>query len=436
MTLVSFEGMLFEQIYSEANLRAAYKLVKGNKGAPGIDGVTVEQFGIKLDEELRQLSKELQSWTYYPKPVRRVEIPKPHGGVRELGIPTVRDRVVQTSIKLALEPILEPTFSNSSYGFRPGRNQRQAIEAANKYVKGGKKWVVDIDLSRFFDRIHHDRLIHRLSLLIKDKRVLRLVGLTLRSGIMKDGVVSVSTEGSVQGSPLSPILSNVVLDELDKELEKRGLAFCRFADDANIFCSSELAAKRVMASITKFIEKTLKLKVNLEKSQVAESSGVKFLGMTVLNKTVAISAKSMQKAIAKVRDLTPTNSPVPVKVTMEQVNKWYQGWASYHSMTNYPFQLLVIEAHVRKRLRARIVKQAKKRRNLEVKLRARGIGKRAAKVVYGSARSWALAETHVMKTAYDVTWFKEEAGQIIMSDKQLQHWKRHWISPRKHLTPK
>lgn len=267
INLSESDGSLFEKISSTDQLQEAFKAVKRNKGSPGIDGITIAQFEANLGEELGKLQNELCSWTYEPSPVRRVEIPKPTGGVRLLGVPCIRDRIVQASVKAVLEPILDAKFSENSYGFRPGRNQRQAVEAAQRIVQGGKEFVVDIDLSKFFDRVHHDRLIHRLSLDISDKRVLRLIGMTLRSGVMINGVVMETDEGTVQGSPLSPLLSNVALDELDKELETRGLEFCRFADDCNIFVRTEKAAERVMRSVTKFIEKKLRLVVNQEKSK-------------------------------------------------------------------------------------------------------------------------------------------------------------------------
>ena len=226
------ETRLFEALCSIERLAAGFRRVKKNKGSPGVDGVTIAEFESRLSEELSRLKEELESWTYKPSPVRRVEIPKPGGkGIRLLGVPTVRDRVVHATLKELLEPIFEPLFSDHSYGFRPERNQRQAVEAAREIVARGKSYVVDIDLSKFFDRIHHDRLIARLSRQVADKRILRLIGLLLRSGIMANGLVTPSTEGAVQGSPLSPLLSNIVLDELDKELERRGLEFCRFADD-------------------------------------------------------------------------------------------------------------------------------------------------------------------------------------------------------------
>jgi len=244
-------------------LLAAFADVKRNRGAAGIDGVTVERLMTNLNEEIATLAKELREWRYVPSPVKRVEIPKADGnGIRKLGIPCVRDRIVQTSIKRVLEPIFEGEFSESSYGFRPGRNQKMAVKSACDIVKSGKEWVVDIDLALFFDTLSHDRLIYRVGLFVEDKRILRLIGLMLRSGVQVGDHTELTSQGSTQGSPLSPLLSNVVLDELDKELESRGLSFVRYADDSNIFVRSEKAAKRVMASVTKFIERRLRLTVN------------------------------------------------------------------------------------------------------------------------------------------------------------------------------
>ena len=236
------EEDLYEAVSSEYFLWKGFRAVKKNGGSVGIDRQSIQDFEANLKGELQKLRDELEDWTYHPQPVRRVEIPKPDGkGIRKLGIPCIRDRVVQAALKELIEPLLDPQFSDNSYGFRPGRDQRQAVRAAQKIVQEkGKEIVVDIDLSNFFDRIHHDRLIFRLSKRITDKRILRLIGKTLRSGIMEDGVIKPTEEGSVQGSPLSPLLSNVVLDELDKELESRGLDFCRYADDCNIFVKTRL----------------------------------------------------------------------------------------------------------------------------------------------------------------------------------------------------
>jgi RNA-directed DNA polymerase len=426
------ELRLFEELCRIEWLRAGFKRVRKNKGSPGIDGVTIAEFESCLDEELSQLQQELESWTYKPSPVRRVEIPKPGGkGIRLLGVPTVRDRVVQATLKLLLEPIFEPLFSAHSYGFRPGRSQRQAVEAAREIVTGGKAYVVDIDLSKFFDRIHHDRLIARLSQQVSDKRILRLIGIILRSGIMADGVVSPSTEGAVQGSPLSPLLSNIVLDELDKELERRGLEFCRFADDCNIFVKTPKAAERVMASVSRFIEKRLKLVVNREKSQVARSDRVKFLGMTIVGGAIAISHQALQSAMRKVKELTPRGTHQTLEATLEQINTWYVGWSNYFGMTYYPSQLKKIEAHIRRRLRSRLVDQQKSKRNLFNKLIKRNVPRRqAAKAVFSNNKRWALSNTFAVTRAYPNRWFINEMGQVIRSDKQLAHWFdiRQWIN--------
>ena len=425
MKLSVEERNLFEKLCSLEYLIEGFKAVKKNRGSPGIDGVTIGEFGSRLDEELVQLRDELEGWTYKSKPVRRVEIQKPgkDAGVRLLGVPCVRDRVVQATLKLILEPILDPTFSDNSYGFRPGRNQRQAVEAAQRIIRSGKEYVVDIDLSKFFDRVNHDRLISRLSIFISDKRILRIIGMILRSGVMKDGLVASTMEGTVQGSPLSPLLSNVVLDELDKELECRGLEFCRFADDCNIFVSSQNAAERVMRSISKFIDGKLRLMVNQGKSKVALSKDVRFLGMTIIAGTIAISALSMNRAMQKVEKLTPRGTHLTLEKTIECINSWYMGWSSYYSMTQYPFQLSMIEAHIRRRLRSRLVDQQKRRRYLFKKLVKRNVPRcLAAKTVFSNMRRWALSHTRAVERAYPNRWFIKEMGLKIRSLEGHPHW--------------
>jgi len=414
----------FEKICDLSNLQKSFKLVKKNKGAPGIDGISIREYETNLIEELRQLRQEVLNWTYEPKPVRRVEIPKPGGkGVRLLGIPTVKDRVFHMAIKLVLEPDIDPTFSNNSYGFRPGRNQRQAVEAAQRIVQSGKEHTVDIDLSKFFDRINHDRLIFKLKSHVKDTRVLRLIGMILRSGVMSEGSLIPSREGSVQGSPLSPLLSNVVLDELDKELEKRGLEFCRFADDSIIFVKTARAAERVLKSITKFIEETLLLKVNHDKSKTGKSDSSKFLGMTIIKGTVSMAKETINRAMEKVKELIPRGSHLPIEKAMAKVNTWYRGWASYYKMTQYPAQLKKIEAHIRRRFRARLTRQQKKRKHLVRKLKQRGVDARqASKTVYSRHKTWVLSHTRALEKAFSVNWFIKRAGQEIFSDKELAHW--------------
>jgi len=416
---------LFEKLCSPEFLNKGFKAVKRNMGAPGIDDVTVEEFGTDLDENLTGLCADLSAWKYEPAPVKRVEIPKPgkNAGVRLLGIPCVRDRVVQATLKLILEPILDPLFSDSSYGFRPGRNQRQAVEAAQKIVKTGKEYIADIDLSKFFDRVHHDRLIFRLSQHIPDKRILRIIGLTLRSGVMQDGLYSPTGEGTVQGGPLSPLLSNVVLDELDKELERRGLEFCRFADDCNIFTGSRKSAERVMGSISRFIGRKLKLVVNREKSRTAHSGDVRFLGMTIIAGTIAVSSVSMKRAMAKVKELTPRGTNLTPEATVSRINRWYTGWSGYYRMTQYPAQLRKIEAHIRRRLRSRLIGQQKRKRHLLRKLIKRGIRRKtAAEAVFSNKGRWALSHTYAVERAYPNRWFIREMGLKIRSDEKHPHW--------------
>lgn len=401
-------------------LELGFRAVKKNKGAPGIDGVGIDIFESCLDTELSKLSSELESWTYKPMPVRRVEIPKPgkKAGVRLLGVPCTRDRVVQATLKILLEPILDPLFSDPSYGFRPGRNQRQAVEAIQRIVQSGKEFVVDTELSKFFDRVNHDRLINRLKKDISDNRLLRIIGIILRSGVLIDGHVEVTLEGTVQGSPLSPLLSNVVLDEL----ESRGLEFCRLADDCQIFVKSLKSAERVMDSICRFIEDKLKLVVNGEKSQVAHTRDVKFLGMTIIDGLIVISGKSMNRAMDKIKELTPRGTHLKLEKAIEEINKWYVGWSSYHRMTQYPAQFKKLEAHIRRRLRSRLVGQQKRRRHLFNKLIRRGASKKSAAVVYSNKARWALSFITATHKAYSNNWFIKEMGLKIRSDEKHPHW--------------
>jgi len=426
------ETRLFEALCTVERLHMGFNQVKKNKGSSGVDGMSIEDFEVGLKEELSQLQAELESWTYQPSPVRRVEIPKPGGkGTRLLGVPTVRDRVVHATLKALLEPIFEGVFSDHSYGFRPGRSQRLAVEAAREIASRGKRYVVDIDLSKFFDRIHHDRLIARLSQQVADKRILRIIGTLLRSGVMANGVLTPSKEGAVQGSPLSPLLSNVVLDELDKELERRGLEFCRFADDCNIFVKTPKAAERVMKQVSKFIGTRLKLIVNQEKSQVARSDRVKFLGMTIVGDGIAISHKALQNAMDKVKELTPRGTHQTLEQSIKEINSWYVGWAGYFNMTYYPAQLKKIEAHIRRRLRSRLIDQQKSKRNLYRKLVKRGVPrKQAAKAVYTNNKRWKLSNAFAVNRAYPVGWFMGEMGQEIRSNREMAHWfeVHRWIS--------
>lgn len=270
---------LMELVCASENMNKAYKQVKANRGAPGIDGITVSELKPWLMENKEELVQSLLNGTYRPSPVRKVEIPKPAGGVRQLGIPTVKDRLVQQALLQILTPILDPLFSQSSYGFRPSKNAHQALEKAKEYVSKGRDYVVDLDIEKFFDRVNHDILMARLSRYIGDKRVLRTIGNFLRAGIMDNGVCIDRYEGTPQGGPLSPLLANLLLDDLDKELERRGHAFCRYADDCNIYVYTPRAGERVMESITEFLEIKLKLKINKDKSSVSPSRGTQVPGL-------------------------------------------------------------------------------------------------------------------------------------------------------------
>ena len=421
----SDKSNMLEQIVSDAQLSQSWKLVKANRGAAGVDRQTLEQFESKLKDELAHLRKEVLDWTYRPQPVRRVDIPKPGSSeYRKLGIPTIRDRVLQQSIRLSLEPLYEPDFSEFSFGFRPGRGQQTAVEAAQCIIASGKEWVVDIDLDKFFDRINQDRLIETLKERVSDKRVLRLIGLTLRSGILQRGTLETSREGTPQGSPLSPLLSNIVLDELDKELEKRGLMFCRYADDAKIFVGSRKSANRVMRSVSTFIEKQLKLRVNREKSQVAEAKDVVFLGFVILGWEVYISKKSLKRANAKLRELIPRRTHVAFEQQLKRLNQWYQGWVSYYKLTCDPEQLYWLEAHARRRFRAQFVRNAKRPRTLVKALTALGVPKRLANasVYKGSRGTWKLSHCYGTDRGWNNRWFRSR-GFIDHSSDKLTHWK-------------
>jgi RNA-directed DNA polymerase len=420
-----YEGKrLFEEACAMPRLELAFKKVRANGGSAGPDGQSVEDFEEDLVTNLAKLQAELKGKRYQPGPVRRVSIPKPSGGERHLGIPNVRDRIVQQSILMALEPFFEPQFSASSYGFREGRSQKGAIEAARRHVANGKEWVVDLDLEKFFDTVNWDRVIHLIRQRVSDPRLLKVIALTLRSGVAIDGNVEQTKVGLPQGSPLSPLMSNIVLDQLDKELERRGLDFVRYADDANIFVGSQKAAERVMASVTRFIESKLKLRVNRDKSRTALSKMVKFLGMTILAGGMAmISVKALTKAKERVKELIPRSGRGSLEAQVERVNLWYMGWSGYFGMTNYPSQLRQIEANIRMRFRLQFVKNHKRKKHLVGKLRQQGVrGPTAYQAVYlRNSGRWKLAHDFVVNLAWNERWFRQR-GLKTKSNAALDHW--------------
>lgn len=370
------EGLI-EAMVSGKNPDIALRKVEANKGAPGVDGMRTEELRPYLLKHWCKLKQLLLDGRYHPKPVRRVEIPKPDGGVRELGIPTVLDRFVQQMLLQVMEPLYEPTFSDSSYGFRRGRSAKMALAAAREHVASGHGWVVDIDLEKFFDRVNHDVLMSRLARRIADKKLLKLTRLYLQAGAMFNGVVVERYEGTPQGGPLSPLLSNILLDELDQELERRGHKFCRYADDCNIYVKSERAGQRVMESVVKFLETKLRLKVNRSKSAVDRPYARKFLGLRIVGGAkaiISIAPKSIDRLKKQVRRITRRNRGVSLEQVLSDLKKATDGWVGYFHIARTPSVYQRLDEWIRRRLRSYVWKQWKKPKTRARQLLKRGIG--------------------------------------------------------------
>ncbi len=380
---------LMESILERDNMRRAIRRVIKNKGAPGVDGMTVRQVKRYLKRHWAKIKGALLEGTYIPMPVRQKEIPKPDGGIRLLGIPTVVDRLVQQAVAQVLNQIWDYTFSETSYGFRPKRSQHDAMRQYREYVRTGLRYIVDIDLSKFFDRVNHDRLMARLATRVKDKRVLKLIRNFLTAGVMIGGLEEPTEEGTPQGGPLSPLLSNIVLDELDKELEKRGLSFVRYADDCVIFVRSERAADRVMESITGYIEKKMRLKVNKEKSAVGRPWTSKYLGFCLTNsKTkpkIRIHWKSIKRFKARVREITARRRGRSLSSVIDELMNYMRGWWNYYGLTESFNRLRPLAHWIRRRLRALIWKHWKNRRTRVRELLKRGVSRDFA-ITTGCAR--------------------------------------------------
>ncbi|MGZ6240688.1 MAG: group II intron reverse transcriptase/maturase, partial [Syntrophales bacterium] len=376
------ETMLMEKVLHRENLRRALRRVITNKGAPGIDGMTVEALTPYLKESWPRIREELTSGRYVPQPVRRVEIPKPEGkGTRTLGIPTVLDRFIQQAILQVLFPLFDPYFSDSSYGFRPRRGSHDAVKAAREHVEAGYRFVVDIDLEKFFDRVNHDVLMARVARRVRDKHLLRLIGRYLTSGVMVGGAVRVREEGTPQGGPLSPLLSNILLDELDKELERRGHRFCRYADDCNIYVKSQAAGERVMESITRFLEKRLRLRVNEEKSAVGRPWERKFLGYSMTwhkSPKLKVAAASMKKAKAHIRDIMRKGLGRSLTRVIGELTPYLRGWVNYFRLSSVKRGFEALDEWLRRKLRCILWRQWKNPRTRARKLMERGIEKARA----------------------------------------------------------
>jgi len=400
------EGLM-EEVCEQDNCKRALKRVQANKGSAGIDGMSVEQLPAYLKKHWPGIRAELLSATYKPQPVRRVEIPKPDGGVRKLGIPTVTDRFVQQAVQQVLQRIWDPEFSDHSYGFRPNRSAHQAVSQAQQYIAAGYGTVVDIDLEKFFDRVHHDRLMARLATRIGDKRMLKLIRAFLTAGVMEDGLVSPVDEGTPQGGPLSPLLSNIVLDELDRELEKRGHRFVRYADDCNIYVRSPRAGERVMASISDFIQRKLKLKVNAQKSAVDRPGRRKFLGFSFTAKAKRrIAPKAIERYKDRIRELTRRTRGVSIETMAGQLAVYLRGWIGYFGRCDTPSVLAKLEQWTRRRLRLVVWKQWKRGSVRFAELRKRGLGVDLAAATAGSAHGpWRISNSPALTMALPNAYF-------------------------------
>jgi group II intron reverse transcriptase/maturase len=401
---------LLERIVDYGNLMRAYKQVSSNDGSGGVDGMETEELRQWLGKHINTLREVLLTEQYEVSAVRKVEIPKPDGGKRILGIPTVKDRLIQQAIHQELSRYYEPVFSENSYGFRPGRSAHQAIEQASKYIQEGKEWVVDIDLEKFFDKINHDRLMQRLSKGIGDKRLLRLINAYLKAGMMDEGLTEQRISGTPQGGPLSPLLSNIVLDELDKELESRGHNFCRYADDCNIYVRSRKAGDRVMASIVDFIEKKLKLKVNHEKSGVRHCSDVKFLGYTMMSGGgIRVADKSIDRLKDRVREITRRNRGVKFEQVIKELNQTIIGWTNYFKLTNSWLNTFsALDSWIRRKLRCYRLKQCGRRYTTFKFLRSFDIPvSKCWNVVMYSQGWWQMSKKSVVGLAMNLNWFAQ-----------------------------
>jgi len=400
-----------EEVCELENCKQALQRVKANKGSPGVDGMTVAELPEYLKQHELEIGEQLRDGTYQPQPVRRVDIPKPDGnGVRQLGIPCVLDRFVQQAVLQVLQKRWDPTFSEHSHGFRPGRRAQQAVDEAQQYIAEGYRWVVDLDLEKFFDRVNHDRLLAAIAERVADKRMLKLIRAFLKAGVMEDGLVSPVDEGTPEGGPLSPWLTNLVLDELDRELERRGHHFVRYADDCNIYVGSERAGQRVMESVTHFITHRLKLKVNQAKSAVARPGQRKFLGFSFTGGQEPrrrIAPKASARFKERIRERTRRTRSISLPQMVKTITTYLRGWLGYFGDCQTPSVLHNLETWLRRRLRSVVWKQWRQGRTRFRELRKRGVGKDLAAQTAGSAHGpWRIANSPALSIALPNAYFE------------------------------
>ncbi len=408
---------LLEQVLSQPNMKAAWKRVKANKGAAGVDNMAIDRFPEFARKSWNKIYDALLAGNYQPKPVKRVEIPKPTGGLRPLGIPTVTDRLIQQAIAQVLVPIFDPDFSDCSYGFRPNRSAHDAVRKVQSYIKEGYRWAVDMDLEKFFDTVNHDVLMHRVARKVRDKRLLKLIGKYLRAGAMVSGRLEKTRKGVPQGGPLSPLLANIVLDDLDKELERRGHRFVRYADDFLILVKSQRAGERVMTSIKRFIERKLKLKVNMAKSKVAKIDKTNFLGFTFKAGKIRWSDAASKEFKRRIRKLTGRSWFVSMEYRLGMIAKYLRGWMNYFGISHYYRPIPEIDHWLRRRVRMCYWKQWRYARTKVRNLLKLGTFKRTAILTAISRKGpWHLSRTLATQTGMTNQWL---ADQGLLSVKEL-----------------
>jgi group II intron reverse transcriptase/maturase len=415
---------VWERIWERSNLLSALRRVETNGGAPGIDGMTVGELRPYLKGQWLDIRSRLDGGTYQPSPVRRVEIPKPDGGVRLLGIPTGVDRFIQQATAQVLTTLFEPTFSPHSYGFRPKRSAHDAVRAAQAYIRDGYEWVVDMDLEKYFDRVNHDKLMARVARVVKDKRVLKLIRAYLESGVMVNGVVMETEEGTPQGGPLSPLLANIMLDDLDKELEKRGHRFVRYADDCNIYVKSLRAGERVLASVRRFLEQKLKLKVNEAKSKVDRPAQRKILGFRLFKRkgevVIGVAKRALERCHERLHQLTRRTRPGQLEEVVQAINAYTRGWIGYFRLADTPSVFQALDEWLRRRLRQLLWKRWKRPRTRQRNLVALGVPPRTAREASSSGKgTWRLSASPPVQQALSNAYWRSQ-GLLSITERYHQ----------------